>query len=1094
MAIDPQTYQPEQQQNLPGLGPLAPEELASGGAGVPLQPETGEFQVAGGKGSFLVDLLKAVGVTGRGGVDLPRTLMEENLPARTTAEGKPLTYRQERDAAAEALFSTEGHARWKGEREAKRQEAEQKIMDPDGLMDTAQQAHSYEQGALGGRVAPRAVDEEMAEELAEQLASPRERAVHLLEQDDFNLDQMTSPEEVQEVIAVLGERLKDPVEQAKRGVQEHEVTEGLAADLLADTAGFTKRMLKRRMGETLNAEEMTALRVLLQKSSSELDELAAKIAAGQGSPEDMIRFRRKMAITAGLYQSAKGAQTEIARAMNAFKIPVGMDPGDLRGELIMDMLKQSGGAGHAINLAKGYQKAVEKGGSAKGLEYANRGWSSKAKDVFLEVHINGLLSWFKSDMKNILGNAAFMTWRLPEDLLAGVFGAAERGILKGRRALGEDIRLEESVYMGETVARAWGYLQGTQEAFILAGRAFKSDAVPDIASKVEMSQFKAIDAERLGITNTPLARAVDMLGRVIRLPTTMLSSEDMFFKAISQRGELYAQAYQKSRNAWWNGESHEEAIDRGLEVMVDPRVVGKELDLEARYNTMTTDLGGFGKVTRWLQQSLIGRMVFPFVTAPTNTLVRAAERHPPLAAINPSTYKNLAGKNGPRARQKTMARLTMGAAASYAIYDLALQGRLTGGTPMSQKERDKLAVIPGWQPYSYVLRGDDFPVDEDGDELPLFDTNGVPNGPLKYWNYAGIEPIGAFVAMTVGAVERMERTRDPEVRENIWSALLLSTTEYIEQGMPFLQGMGAIIESIKYQNPKPLTDATTGAMLTVAPLPYSVLTKNIAGLTGDGRKRQIAQAELSRYTIEDIREMKPGPDGQLQYNLIGLAKGGLHTGTKELIVDTWQQQVLGLPFMRGDDEAVVRFDVLGQPIERVRFDVNPVQATWNSISPIRYTTSKTVPPYVRELIALDMPIGNPRRTFQGMALNNELRSNLIYLAKNEVPLPLSEGEGGSFTFRQALEWVLAGPATAQFHEEYPLLKDKQSALKRLETRYFEAAMKVLISIGPKVKATDIEGRPIAENPELRRAIGEREGLKAFEETTREQAPTRRLLE
>ena len=564
---------------------------------------------------------------------------------------------------------------------------------------------------------------------------------------------MTSGDDIKEVIAVMGERFSRGIDLGKRGVQTQDVTQARAAELLADEACFTKRVLKRRVGELFNAEEMTAIRVLLQKASSELDAQAAKIAAGQGTPEDMIRFRRKMAITAGIYQAAKGSQTEIARAMNAFKIPVGMDPGDLRGELIVDMLNQSGGAAHTIKLAKSYQTAVKKGGRAKGYELANRGWASKTKDVFLEVHINGLLSWLKSDMKNILGNATFMTWQMPEDLLAGMLGAAERAVHRARRASGRDAKLEESMFMGEVVAKAYGQLAAIKEAFILAGNAFRSSAVQDTASKVEMSQFKAMDAERLGITWGPLARAVDIIGRAIRLPTTMLSSEDTWFKAVSQRGELYAQAWQKARLAHLNGETRQEAIDRGLEVMVDPRSVGGNLDEAARYNTMTTDLGPLGEMTRVVQRNFIGRMLVPFSTAPTNTMFRAAERHPGLQAINPDFWKGLQGKLGPRARQKAAARLMMGSAATYAVYDLALQGRLTGASPRTQKERDMLPQ--GWQPYAFVLRGENFPVDEDGDPLPLFDENGVPNGELRYWNYAGIDPIGAFVGLTVASTHRL---------------------------------------------------------------------------------------------------------------------------------------------------------------------------------------------------------------------------------------------------------------------------------------------------------------------------------------------------
>ena len=224
----------------------------------PQQPEQpDEIQVAGGRlgpglGPAVRSFLNMLGAgkrvpePGAPALNMPPTAIEEQLPSPKTPEGKPLTYNQQRNQAAKQLLSAEGHARWSSEREAKRQLVEEKISDPEGLMATARQAQSYEQGALGGNVAPRASTEESAEELIEQLATPRERAVHLLEQEDFNLDLMTSGDDVKAVIAVMGERLKDPVEQAKRGVQKHEVTQELARELLADEAGFTKRVLKRR--------------------------------------------------------------------------------------------------------------------------------------------------------------------------------------------------------------------------------------------------------------------------------------------------------------------------------------------------------------------------------------------------------------------------------------------------------------------------------------------------------------------------------------------------------------------------------------------------------------------------------------------------------------------------------------------------------------------------------------------------------------------------------------------------------------------------------------------------------------------------------
>ena len=162
-----------------------------------------------------------------------------------------------------------------------------------------------------------------------------------------------------------------------------------------------------------------------------------------------------------------------------------------------------------------------------------------------------------------------------------------------------------------------------------------------------------------------------------------------------------------------------------------------------------------------------------------------------------------------------------------------------------------------------------------------------------------------------------------------------------------------------------------------------------------------------------------------------------------------------------------------------------VKAAWNSVMPIRWTKSEEVPEYFRELVKLDMPIGNPKKSFQGIELNNELRSNLIYLAKNKVIIPLVEGStGGAYTFRQALEVILTGPGRWDFNKDNPLLSQKQSTLKRLEERYFEKAMDVLTKITPEVGATDFEGKPIPPDPALSQVVGERKAIKSIEKDIR----------
>ena len=1081
MAVDQQTYQPDQQLNLLGAEDIvAPEELVPGRGAAPTeplrvgvggQPETGEFQVAGGGrglGPTVVEFLKILGAARRGG-DMPPTLIEEGLPPPVTSEGAPMTYRQEREQTAERLLSPEGNVRRKAELEAKRQVAEEKIHDPEGLMATARQALSYEQGALGGRAAPRAVTQETTEELMQQLRSPRERAAHLLDQDDFNLNNMTSPDDVKEVIAVMGERLRNVTEQNKRGVQPHEVTEDLAANLLADEVGFTKKMLKRGIGETLNAEEMTALRVLLQKASKELDELSGKIASGNYTPEDLIQFRRKMAITAGLYQSAKGAQTEIARAMNAFKIPVGFELGEMRADLIADMIKQSGGADHAVRLAKGYREAVKKGGPSRGLEYSNRGWESKAKGLWMEALINGHLSWLRSQMKNLIGNGAFIHAQLPEDLLAGLFGAAERQVWRARQRRNPELKLEESVYASETWLKWAGYKAAMKEAFIMAYDAWRRDLMPDTASKVEMSQYKAMDAETLGLTGT-FGKFVDILGRGIRLPTTMLGTVDTWFKGISQRGELYGQAMQAAKTAWWNGATREEAIERGLEVMVDPRSVAPALKEAAEYNTMTNDLGRLGNITREIQHTWLGRTLIPFATAPSNGVFRVAERHPAIALFNPGVYRRLF-KGTPRQRAKAAARLTIGTAATMLVFDLAQTGRCTGSRPRTDSEAAKLPN--GWQPYACAFRGENWPVDDDGDPLPYFDQYGNANGKLHYWNYAGIEPIGAFMAITIEAHEMLNRTQDERTRENIMGALLLSTVNYIEEGIPMLQGLGAVMKMIEYDDIGPLAQATTGGLVGVIPNPLSAMFRNLMQLEG-GPRTAPRGPDIEVITEDDLRNMPLRPDGELQYEKLGLVKqGGIGAATAEAVVDVWHRQVQNLPFLQDESNTVIRLDVYGEPYEDVRFDTNPAQAIWNSLMPIRYTTAEELPEYKKVLNALGMPLKNPRNKFDGVRIDAKTRSDLIYIAKNVVTLPIHRGNKQRYTFRDGLQQLLLEEASDKFYRDNPELEHQQRAIAKFERAYFEEAWLVLQEVNEHYEELDAQGVPIQARPNLTEAVEQR---------------------
>ena len=128
-----------------------------------------------------------------------------------------------------------------------------------------------------------------------------------------------------------------------------------------------------------------------------------------------------------------------------------------------------------------------------------------------------------------------------------------------------------------------------------------------------------------------------------------------------------------------------------------------------------------------------------------------------------------------------------------------------------------------------------------------------------------------------------------------------------------------------------------------------------------------------------------------------------------------------------------------------------------------------------------MPIGNPEKTFQGVRINNRTRSNLIYLAKNVVYRPITlfrTDTAAVFRFRDALQLLLEpGDYNDKFNNKYPIYEDKQSAIRRLEETYYEAAFALLAEITDEAGMINFEGDPIEENVELRRVLAQKKEIK-----------------
>ena len=642
---------------------------------------------------------------------------------------------------------------------------------------------------------------------------------------DFNFEKMNSSEDVLEVINGVSEIISKETVQFKRGKVSNNQTLDEAMSLLADETGFTKTILKKGVGTTLNATEMTALRIMLQNSAEKLSLLGKEIQAGADSNDNLLRFRRLMAIHSGLQMRAKGAQVEIARAMQAFSMPIGVrDPINI-GNVKQELLDEGGGAKLARKLVDAVMLAETKG-KKNFSEAISKGWQVKTGKIYQEVYINGLLANTKTALKNFTATPTFIVYNQLTDLFAASVMTVVRG---GKKVLGKDIS-PDGVFFADIVARNMGMMKGFKDAWLSAYQSAKTEIPAGRMNKVE--GYNAIDTDYLEIPNIDktgtLGTAINYLGRSIRIPGAALQSGDDFWRIIVQRGAMHEQAIKAARIVKMNGGTDIEASDAALKILLDPEAVRAEVELAGNRMLLTENLEGFvGSFSKTMQNNFIGKLLLPFAKAPSNGVGMVAESHPlTLAtAIFPGKLQDdLMGRNGNEIREQTLSRFAVGSMTMYQVYQWADEGRLTGAMPRDPKIR---ALLPkNWQPYSFVFRGDNFPKDANGDDLPIYDKNGIPNGELLYVNYAGLEPVSAIFGIGADCAERRKRVVKETDRESLVVACTAATLSYFKQ-IPLLTSMSAVFAAIEYEDATIILRSPMNNMVGVIPVPFSSMGRVI---------------------------------------------------------------------------------------------------------------------------------------------------------------------------------------------------------------------------------------------------------------------------
>ena len=518
---------------------------------------------------------------------------------------------------------------------------------------------------------------------------------------DFNINKIETNDDIFKLIDLVSKSQSNKIFKFKRGVRSQKVT-GAAADRLKNSEAFLAEVLGTKAGSTYNAEQILALRQLLVAGKNRLLYLANRASDDINSTaDDVLAFRQHHALMAQMQKVLKGVQTETARALNQFKIPVKGDKFSFTGGNIDDLNKnellvQLGGVDEIRNIAKLFiSRPTSDAAMLKALEKTGlESYKQKTSNAIAEIFINSILSNPLTHMRNGLGN--WITQAIVQQ---------ERKIASKYFSGGEGANY---ISPTEDIAKAWGKHMAAKEIM-----AAMNDTIKISGSKIE-PKLGQVTSQNFNIKNKTGAAFFDTAGKVLtlyNLPTKFLQVSDDYFKNAEFRSEIYARAFSDGMEKY-----NKNLLKKAdLADYIAGKVANPDKGLieaafkQAQYVTYQTPLGKRGdvfdaaKVGQTLKTysanrgpwSWLTNYYLPFVRTPTNIAGFVAERTPVVAQLL-TRYNDKIAQGG-RVAAQAKAQLALGSMFYLATAPLGYYGvtkgsdlrggksKLTGGANLIQK-------------------------------------------------------------------------------------------------------------------------------------------------------------------------------------------------------------------------------------------------------------------------------------------------------------------------------------------------------------------------------------------------------------------------
>lgn len=640
----------------------------------------------------------------------------------------------------------------------------------------------------------------------------------------LRLDQF--PEDLRQTLADAAQNVNWANDQ-RRGVIPDAVAENLAREYANNTT-LDQLIANHTPGQAYNTEQLRALRNAVGGQGAKVADLAAAIQKGDDSTATLGQWLNEGDKLQRLMQMVEGGRAEAGRGMRAFQQDpslINLSPGEAAAKIISSV-----GRDNLMQHLANYQQLIDQGANPMQLAKFWNGITQKPPTAF---------DWYKALRYNSMISG------LPTVERIGLSGALENlyaGLREGGTALATgNPREAASVAKGAVL----GFGKGAQNA--------AQTLVHGINEEQALAGgFPRGIASRVTGPARGLATALEAPGRIH-------SALQDITQGTAYGMRMYQRAAQLADDAGLSGKAASDYIHQtvndapltpaGRALMRDAQQFAQRASMRGEMGTFGTQLANLGA-----KGGPIGHIILPFARVAYNQLARGIDQSPAgligtaidlartggrYAGANTEGQVANLGLRGVRPFRERLTDNVIGSLLTYAAYQEALQGNVTGAGPQDTNRLDELKA-GGWQPYSLRVGG-------------------------TYVPYRALGRFGIPLALAASLAESQTypKTGQPQP-EDLWSGLGDATRRVGEfaANETYLSDVGNIMRGI--QQPDRYAKSFVSDYVA-SHIPYGALLSNIVQATsGTPRSPETGSTvSIPEAALQTVESRIPGLSSNL---------------------------------------------------------------------------------------------------------------------------------------------------------------------------------------------------------------------------------------